>query len=319
MQNSKKVAKKKKKRSQAPIALVYFAALSICLVLIGGVVLTLFQKYDMLSLGGSNGDSYEGYTSKDCSTMLFVRINSKNMLNDMMIMRVDPTKDKVFLVPVSPYTVNVDTGKTLRQTLETQGIGALTSSVSQCFGVDIDRYMTISNSAFENICDLLGGYTYTPSEDLYYLSGQADTEVNDITLKKSKTETLMGRKIRLIMSYPVFSEGKQGNVKFMAGALETMFKNAFSLPESTKANLDTLYQIASKKSDTNMTEKDYSKLKSVINDMLSRGVSPVVAYTPTGSWNEDETRFTVSETFREELSNQFIPEVMAASSSSEDK
>lgn len=315
--NKGKNIKKKKKRSQAPIALVYFAAMSICIVLIGGVVLMLFQRYDMFSFGGNDSDSYEGYTSKDCITMLFVRINNKNMLNDLTIMRVDPTKDKLYLIPMTAYTYNENSGKTLRQTLETEGISGLTASVEQCMGVDIDRYMTISNSAFENICDLLGGYTYTPSEDLYYLSGEQDTEVNDITLKKSKTETLMGRKIRLVMSYPVFSEGKQGNVKFMAGALETMFKNAFSLQNATKANLDTMYSIASKKSDTNMTDKDYSKLKSVISDMLSRGVAPVVAYTPSGVWNDNETQFVVSQEFKEEIQNQFIPEVIASSSSSE--
>ena len=96
---SKKTTKKKKKRSQAPIALVYFAALCVCLVVVGAMVITVFQRFDILSLGKNDSQEYEGYTSDDCTTILFARINSKNVLHDMLVYRLDPTKDKIFLVP----------------------------------------------------------------------------------------------------------------------------------------------------------------------------------------------------------------------------
>ena len=308
----KKQTKKKKKRSQAPIALVYFAALCLCLVVVGGMVLTLFQKYDILSMGKNDSEAYEGYTSNDCDTILFARINSKNVLHDMLIYRLDPTKDKIFLVPVTPYTVDETTGKTLKQTLEDGGnMGQLTDSVSRIFGVDIDYYMTISNGAFDNVCDQFGGYTYTASEDLYYLSGDADSEKNDVTIKKGSTQNLMGRQIRLIMTYPVFSEGKQGNIKFMAAAMQSMFANAFAMPDVTKGNLDVYYNLAKKKSDTSFTDDDFSVMKTVLSDMLSRGVTPAMSLTPTGSWNVDESQFVVDASFCEELQNQFTPAVMA--------
>ena len=308
---SKKTTKSKKKRSQAPIALVYFMALCLCLVVVGGMVLTLFQRYNILSLGKSDSGSYEGYTSNDCTTILFARINSNNALHEMLIYRLDPTKDKLYLVPVTPYMYDESTGKTLKQTLDGGDMQLLSDSVSRCLGIDIDYYMTISNSSFDNICDQLGGYTYTASEDLYYLSGDMDTEKNDVTIKKGSTQNLMGRQIRLVMTYPVFSEGKQGNMKFMAAAMETMIANAFAMPDSTKGNLDVFYNLAKKKSDTNFTDDNYNRMKAIIVDMLSRGVSPAMSLTPTGTWNSDESRFNADASFCDELQNQFTPAVMA--------
>ena len=308
----KKTTKKnKKKRSQAPIALVYFAALCACLVVVGAMVLTVFQRYDILSLGKHDSNDYEGYTSNDCTTILFARINSKNVLHDLLVYRLDPTKDKLYLVPVTPYMYDESTGKTLKQTLDGGDMANLSAAVSRCLGVDIDYYMTVSNGSFDNICDQLGGYTYTAAEDLYYLSGDMDTEKNDVTIKKGSTQNLMGRQIRLVMTYPVFSEGRQGNVKFMATAFETMVANAFAMPDSTKGNLDVIYNLAKKKSDTSFTEDDYRKMKVVLTDMLERGVSPAMALTPSGTWNEDESQFTVAQSFIDELQKQFTPEVMA--------
>ncbi len=308
---SKKTAKNKKKRSQAPIALVYFAALCVCLVLVGTLVITVFQKYNILSMGKSDSQEYEGYTSDDCTTILFARINSKNVLHDMMIYRLDPTKDKIYLVPVTPYMLDESTGKTLKQTLDGGDMQTLTAAVSRCLGIEIPYYMTISNGSFDNICDQFGGYTYTAQEDLFYLSGDMDSEKNDVTIKKGSTQNLMGRQIRLVMTYPVFEEGRQGNMRFMASAFETMVANAFALPDSTKGNLDIIYNFAKKKSDTNYADDRYKIMKTVLVDMLGRGVSPAMSITPSGTWSADESQFTVDPTFKEELQKQFTPEVMA--------
>lgn len=308
---SKKANKKKKKRSQAPIALVYFAALCLCLVVVGALVLTVFQKFDILSLGKNDSDAYEGYTSDDCTTILFARINSKNVLHEMLVYRLDPTKDKIFLVPVTPYMVDDSTGKTLKQTLDGGNMQQLTDAVSRCLGVDINYYMTISNGSFDSICDQFGGYTYTANEDLYYLSGDKDTEKNDVTIKKGSTLNLMGRQIRLILTYPVFEEGKQGNIRFMASAFETMVASAFALPDQTKDSLDVIYNLAKKKSDTNYTADDYRKMKNVLVEMLGRGVTPAMSMTPTGSWDADELKFTLDASFRDEVIKQFTPQVMA--------
>ncbi|MBR1751462.1 MAG: LCP family protein [Ruminococcus sp.] len=309
--------KKKKKRSQAPIALVYFLALCVCLVVVGGTVLTLFRNNNILNFGAAESGSYEGYTSKDCTTMLFARVNAKNVLHDLVIYRLDPTKDKLYIVPITSYTYDETTGMTLKQALENGGMPKLTETVERCYNIDIDRYMTVSNAAFQNFCDQLGGYTYTAPEDLYYLAEDSDNDSNDVAIKSGSTQTLMGKQIRLVMTYPVFKEGRQGNIKFMASALETMLKNAFALPDSTKGNLDIFYNILKKKSDTDFEAEEYTKMKSVLSDMLDRNVSPVIAYTPTGTWSDDEKQFFVASAFKDELAEQFTPAVVAKSDSSE--
>ena len=308
---SKKTTKKKKKRSQAPIALVYFAALCACLVFVGALVISVFQKFDILSFGKNDSETYEGYTSDDCTTILFARINSKNVLHDMLVYRLDPTKDKIYIVPVTPYMLDETTGKTLKQTLDGGDMHQLAAAVGRCLGVEIPYYMTVSNGSFDSICDQFGGYTYTAQEDLYYLSGDKDTEKNDVTIKKGSTLNLMGRQIRLVMTYPVFSEGRQGNVRFMASAFETMIASAFALPDSTKGDIDIIYNFAKKKSDTNYTDDDFRKMKTVLIEMLGRGVSPAMSLTPTGTWNDDESQFVVDQSFKDELEKQFTPEVMA--------
>ena len=310
---------KKKKRSQAPIALVYFIALCVCLVTVGGTVLMLFKNNNFMNFGNAESTAYEGYTSNDCKTVLFARVNSKNVLHDLVIYRLDPTKDKLFIVPLTAYTYDTASGKDLKQALEAGGMPGLTQAVESCYGISIDRYMTVSNSAFQNFCDQLGGYTYTAPEDLYYLSGDKDTDANDVALKAGSTQNLMGKQIRLIMTYPVFSEGRQGNIKFMASALETMLKSAFALPDSTKGELDIWYNILKKKADTNFEEEDYTQMKGIVTDMLDRATAPVIALTPTGTWSEDEKQFIPAQGFKDELAEQFTPAVVANSSSSENK
>lgn len=53
----------------------------------------------------------------------------------------------------------------------------------------------------------MGGITYTPDEELYYLS--QDNDENDIAIPSGDLTNLSGHQIRLICQYPCFQRGQE--------------------------------------------------------------------------------------------------------------
>ena len=57
-------------------------------------------------------------------------------------------------------------------------------------------------------------------------------------------------------------------------------------------------------SDTNITKNDHKLHKSYISEMLSENLEPAVKLVPEGTWT-DEKHFTVSDSFKAELSDAY--------------
>ena len=168
-------AHKKKRRSQAPIALVYFITMIIFLFVIGMLALYALREFGVIGNDDSNSD--EGIKSPVYNT-LFARVNSKGVLADATVIRVAPDAKKIIIMPVSAFTVSGS--QTMREIHEEGGMVKLEAAVADTFGITIDNYVSLTNDAFENAADIVGGITYTPDEELYYLS--QDNDENDIAV-----------------------------------------------------------------------------------------------------------------------------------------
>ncbi|HCJ41572.1 LCP family protein [uncultured Ruminococcus sp.] len=283
--------RKRKKRSQAPVALVYVVTVLIFMALISMLSIYLLKTFHIID----DKKEEEPVVTVQTFNDLFARVNSKGVLSDMTLIRIDPTDNSVLVVPISALTLNSANKVTMRETFAQAGMAGVKEAVEGTLGMKIDNYATLSNDAFERVCDIYGGITYMATEELYYIS--KDNDENDITIMKGEMSTLSGRQIRLLTQYPVFSKGKQGNNEFLGEAMESLINNMFLHSNITSDNLDNLYNIITTNSDTDMNMDDFKLQKSYIKDMLSEGIVPAEKLVPEGVWADKDENFTISEDF----------------------
>lgn len=293
MENNGGVKKRRKKRSQAPVALVYFITLLLFLGVFGMFALVIVDKLTnkddaVVDLSDTYIDSYN---------TLYARVNGKNVLSDLTLIRICPEQCKILVVPMSAFTVSATDGEsTFREVYDEQGINGLSKAVDETLGISTDYYVTVSNQAFEDCADIIGGIVYEPDEELYYLS-QDDN--NDISLRANESVPLTGKQIRLICQYSVFSEGRQGNTEFLGYAVTTLLNNAFDQVEITTNSLDILYNKLATGA-TNLSENDYKEQRVYLKEMLKKQVQPAYSMVPEGQWT-DNAHFEISAEFKQKI------------------
>ncbi len=297
MENSKGKRRRRKRSSQAPVALVYFVTLLLFLGIFG-----IFAKIivDKLSSGGAETPDFSD-TYIDSYNTLYARVNDKNVLSDLSVIRIAPKHDKIIIIPLSAYTVSsTDSDKTFRDIYADNGIRGLQQAVDSTLGIATDYYFTISNQEFEDCADIIGGFVYAPEEELYYLS---PTNNNDISLRANEPVSLSGRQIRLICQYSLFAEGRQGNTRFLGTALTALINSMFDQAEITKDSLDLFYNKTAGSRSTNMSENDYKQIRIYIKQMLDSKIQPASFMEPVGEWT-DKSHFVVSADFKQQVYEQ---------------
>lgn len=296
--------KKKKRRSQAPVALVYFITVLIFMGMLTVLSVYLLKEFNIIT----DDKGEEDATTKTSFNNFYARVNSKGVLADCTFVRIEPDTGKILVVPMSAMTVSTkEKSKTFRDVFETSGMTGLTAAVCETYGVTIDNYLTLTNDAFERVADIFGGVTYTPEEELYYLS--KENNENDISISKGELVNLSGRQIRLIFQYPLFTNGRQGNIDFMGLALSRLINNAFQQANITMDNLDNIYTIITENSDTDLTSDDFNLQKSFVKEMLQSGLTPAEQMIPDGTWSSDDERFEVSSEFVTKLKDRIAGSV----------
>ena len=284
-------AKAKKRKSQMPVALVYFATMLLFLAVFGLIASFLINRIEELN----QPEAPEPVPVTATFNTLYARINSKNVLADMSIVRISSEKNSVTVIPLSSF-IKADNDQTFREIYNDGGIQDLKKSVESTFSLTVDNYLTISNKAFDNIVDLLGGVIYTPSEELYYLS---DNDADDISLRKGQTVTLVGRQVRLLFQYPVFSAGKEGNQEFMGTAMNSIIRSVFKQTSITTNNLDNMYEMITENSNTDLDKTTYKEQKGYIKQMLSTNAVNCKMLLPSGVWTDG--KMELSEDFKAQL------------------
>ncbi|SFC31336.1 LCP family protein [Ruminococcus albus] len=302
--------RKRKRRSQAPVALVYVVTALVFMALISMLSIYLMKSYGLLKEDEDENAVVTVQTFND----LFARVNSKGVLSDMTLIRIDPADDSILVVPISAMTVSKTNNMTMRDIFSNQRMAGVKDAVEGTFGLNVNNYATLSNDAFERVCDIYGGITYKAPEELYYLS--KDNNENDISIMKGELASLGGRQIRLLTQYPVFSNGKQGNNEFLGEAMESLINSMFQQDYITKDNLDNIYSIITTNSDTDLNLEDFKLQKSYIKDMLSSKKSPAQKLIPSGTWGENDSTFVISEDFITELKEKAAETVAESGASS---
>lgn len=298
----------KKRKSQLPVALVYFATMLLFLAVFGLIASFVVNRIDELN----QPKEAEPVAPDPTYNMLYARVNSKNVMVDMSIVRIVPENNSVTVIPFTSF-IKADNGETFRSIYNNGGIEKTISNLEETLDIKISNYVTISNEAFEKIADLLGGVIYTPAEDLYYLS---KNDADDISFRKGQTVTLSGRQIRLMFQYPVFSNGKAGNLEFMGTAMNSLIRSTFKQTSITLTNLDNMYNITTENSDTDLDKNQYKEQKKYIKKMLDTNAINCKMLLPSGTWTNDQLK--LSEDFKSQLKG-LIEQTEQQSSSDQDK
>lgn len=306
-------SKKKKKRSQAPVALVYFVTVLIFLAIFAVVAVYLLKSFGIIG----KEDEPEPEATAVSFTNLYARVNSKGVLADLTAVKIDTDDGKIYVIPMSPFTQSKSQpSKNFREVFEDGGMVNLRDTVEETFELEIDNYMSVSNAAFERVADIFGGITYTAKEELYYLS--QDNDINDIFISEGELVSLTGRQIRLLCSYPVFSAGKIGNTEFLGEALAQIINNAFAQSSLTIDNMDNIYNIITSNSDTDFGTDDHRIQKAYIKEMINSQKGEAQSICPQGEW-VDEKHFKLSDEYKAKLSETINSSSQEEESSQQDE
>ena len=292
------MGKAKKKKSQAPVALVYVITLLVFMGAFGYIAYRLIRQMDSWKT-----DNTASQVETDPSfNLLFARTDKNGALKDAAVLRFSPEEDKVFILPISAYTVNSDSGASFDSVYEQGGIRQLEKNIESTFGIKVDNYLTVSTTGFETVADIIGGLVYTPQEDLYKL---AEKDADDISYQAGKAVDMTGHQVTQILGSKVFSDGYKGNNNFLGLILEQLVNNAYQQSNFTKTSLENMYAQLTAGGDTNYTKNEFSDDKSTINEMLDKRLNkPAVLMMPDGEWRDD-THFVPATTFVNDLKEVF--------------
>ncbi len=298
---------KKKRRSQAPIALVYFSTLVAFIVIFGaiaiGMINMLSPKTERATLSTESVESVEP-TDKNNQTFLYMVNNDEKGLDSVMVVRFMPANGRMMLVPLSPYTTaSVDGNiQTLDQVFQSAGASSVMNAVSEVLGISIDKYMSMSEQCFENLCDNIGNITYEVPENMYYIGDDPDDIIN---YSKGEKLSLQGSQITMLMTYPKYKKGYSQNVAVAGELMENLINSGFKL-QTTRDNLDSIYSNLLKESaDKSFTQNDFTETEEFYYYIMDNYDNPASTLIPTGNWSSNGYKFTIDGTFKAQVKSMF--------------
>lgn len=282
---------KKKKKSQRSVALTYFITVLVFLLIIGSIAFYVLNKYiltdeDESSVVPQVVVDYEP-KAEDCQTILFAGVDN-NILNSLMLIRFQPTEEKIVCVAIPISTeAQVNTEKKQIKDLYTSGgIIKTVTAVENAYDLKVERYMKLSNEGFSNLVDSLGGATYTIPMDMSYKN---EVTNEDTYYKGGDSYTLWGDDIRKLITYPLYPDGEEYNIKMASTIIATLINESISSSKSLLKNIDLIFNGVVNLSETNITAYDFRNKKNAINYIINNTTNPAMSKTPYGTWTDDGT------------------------------
>lgn len=303
MAEKKSNNKKRKNGSQASVALVYFITFAVMLLLVGGISLFVMEKFVLKDTSSTVVES-EDTTPKasENTTQLYLLENDRGELEMTMIQRMLPKSKKIVLLPVSKLTAS-SSGAAIEKVYSVGGGSAVKTEFEELFDLKINNYIVLNHENFENLIDNLATVSYTVPENMYYLDPNSDDVIN---YEEGLEVSLFGSELRLFLTYPEYEDGPSQNIK-ACGEIISKVINQGLATSLTVQNLSSTFSTMVKNSD----DKDFSlndfteRTKELITYIADNSDEPANYITATGSWNADNTLFTVDDTFSEQLKNLF--------------
>ncbi len=290
--------KNKKQRSQLPVAAVYAAALLIGVVvfgLIGFFAVRGFMPDDKPD-STSDADSRVSYSATDDTLILYTLADSEDNLSSVLLSVFKPSTQHIIIIPLTPF-LDCGDGRTFDDIYHTQGIADATDAVSGLLGVEIDKYMTLGESTYSEIINIMGT-SIVSLIDPIVIPDRATG--GTVSYQKGARIAVDGDMAVTLVSYDSYAGGFGSNMK-MAGEIASASINTFfKQVNSAKVNVDVIFSKEYADANTNMTQDDYNMMKSAIVYVIENSTMPSYSLTPTGVWT-DPMHFTIDQTFISQL------------------
>lgn len=293
------------KRSQLPVAFAYFLTLLLSLVifgLIGFYIINRFvlkedepEQLSAVSNAPSAGDRF---------SVFYIQTDDNNVMQHGLLVRFLPDEGKIRISPVPAELLcdNKESGpaEKIGDIYAEKGPSAAKNALEDVYGMKIEKYMTVTNGAFDGIVDYVGGVTHTPTENMFYSDPENGEEISCI---KGEKINLTHYQLRMYINYPTFANGRGENMKAASELLQSLINDAFMQIEMLENNMDNIFSVIYNNSDTNMTRNEYISSKKGLLYIMKNYTNPCESMTPLGTWAEDN--FKIDESFPEELKNFF--------------
>lgn len=295
----------KKRKRQFPVAIAYFLTLIVGLCIFGIAGKFIIDKFVTTDTGDKVVSDGLGIpTAEDRYTMLYIQVDDFNEMNHALLVRMLPDQCSIKIVPISHKLLaneyEDDPLSSLESIYINKGVNGVKNALENILGLSIDHYMTVTNSAFDNIVDYIGGVTIAPDEDLYYNDPQTGEQLYG---KKDVMMTLDNTYTRQYINYPNFSDGAKENIEVMHDIMPRFINEMFLQADNLTNNMDTFFNVIYNSSDTNITKNEYLKSKKGITYMILNGDMPCESLKPTGEWLNDE--LFLDKKFPEEVKDFF--------------
>lgn len=297
-----KQASSKKKSSQLTTALVYAISFLVCLGIFG-VIGYLAVRDFVPGAEAEETENYEEeqvtYSQSDSMTFLYTISNEQNELISIVVARFMPQSQQIIIVPLSPYTQY--NGQTLGNIYSIMGAADLADQAGALLGITIDKYMTMTDSTFAEIVNLMGSSVVTLIDNVAIY----DKGYDEYTYyNKGERLACDGDAAVQLLAYTEYPDGRSVNMKMSGEIASALINTFFSHTESAKNNIDSLFKKQYADANTNMSSDEYSQMKSAVIYVIENSSSPSYSLTPTGSWSEDGI-FTMDDSFLEQLDAYF--------------
>lgn len=294
--------KKENKKSQLPVAAVYATALLIGVLvfgLIGFLAVRNFLPSDNSSSEVTEENRFN-FSTNDDSITLYAVTDDFDELKSVVLSAFKPSTQNIIIIPLTPY---LDcNGQTFNEIYKTHGIADATESVSAKLGVEIDKYMTLSENTLSEVINIMGT-SIVSLVDPIVIPDRATG--GTVSYQKGARIAVDGDMAVTLIGYPTYASGFGSNMKMSGEIAANSINTFFKQPATAKLNIDLIFNKEYGDANTNMTQDDYNLMKSAIVYVIENSTMPSYSLTPTGEWPEP-TRFIIDQSFIDQLDGYLV-------------
>ncbi|MBP1572411.1 MAG: hypothetical protein J6A55_01245 [Oscillospiraceae bacterium] len=294
--------KKENKKSQLPVAAVYATALLIGVLvfgLIGFLAVRNFLPSDNSSSEVTEENRFN-FSTNDDSITLYAVTDDFDELKSVVLSAFKPSTQNIIIIPLTPY---LDcNGQTFNEIYKTHGIADATESVSAKLGVEIDKYMTLSENTLSEVINIMGT-SIVSLVDPIVIPDRATG--GTVSYQKGARIAVDGDMAVTLIGYPTYASGFSSNMKMSGEIAANSINTFFKQPATAKLNIDLIFNKEYGDANTNMTQDDYNLMKSAIVYVIENSTMPSYSLTPTGEWPEP-TRFIIDQSFIDQLDGYLV-------------
>ena len=282
-----------------------FAVAFLVLSLVFWVLMQLVhpRQAQALAEAAQTGNAEPAYvpTAQDALTVLFIGMQNVGTGNagTYVLARFDPAGGRVPIVsfPAETLVQNGTRQQTLAEVYKYGGAEHTRRCLAQTLGIAIDRYVRMDVNAFIACAAAIGSVEYDLPQPLTI--GEGGMRV----VMQQGRQLLDGKKVADMIRYDRYEGGELTRCEQTTALAAAIVNQRMDIALSTV--IDSIFSKIVNAVDTNISYPDYDSRKQAAAFLARLGQEPAVALAVSGQFNEDETQYTLTDTFTAMLTQYF--------------